>query len=432
VLLLRCLLPLVFLLGSLLLVPSLRGQAPGKSLDRNLRIFLDCVDFGCDRDYFRTEIGYVSYVRDPTQADVHVLITRVRTGSGGRDYTLTFIGRGSAARQDTLHYFSTEAASDDMRRDGLARVIALGLMPYVAHTPAASRIQIEYSGPAEGANVAPIHDPWNNWVFEAEADADFDGEASSDETELSGSFVASRVTDRWKLNVGISGRYSKSRFDIDSVTTVRSDSKSYGASALAIRSVSPHWALAGGVSADRSTYLNRALGLRVAPGVEYDFFPYRESTRRLLTVRYMLGLNYYRYDELTLFGRTRETLLDETLRASLESRQPWGSADISLEAAHYLDDFGKNRVELSSDLEIRLTQGLSLEVYGSVERVHDQRYLPAAGATPDEILLQRRALATDYRYRLSLGLNYSFGSIFNNVVNPRFGEGGAGGGLLLE
>lgn len=37
------------------------------------------------------------------------------------------------------------------------------------------------------------------------------------------------------------------------------------------------------------------------------------------------------------------------------------------------------------------------------------------------MLRRRQALATDYEYELSIGISYTFGSIFNNIVNPRFG-----------
>jgi hypothetical protein len=40
------------------------------------------------------------------------------------------------------------------------------------------------------------------------------------------------------------------------------------------------------------------------------------------------------------------------------------------------------------------------------------------------ILVRMRELATGYRYYFSVGVSYSFGSIFNNVVNPRFGSSG--------
>lgn len=44
----------------------------------------------------------------------------------------------------------------------------------------------------------------------------------------------------------------------------------------------------------------------------------------------------------------------------------------------------------------------------------------------EEILLSRKQLQTDYTYSTSLSLSYSFGSIFNNLVNPRLGGGGIG------
>ena len=41
-------------------------------------------------------------------------------------------------------------------------------------------------------------------------------------------------------------------------------------------------------------------------------------------------------------------------------------------------------------------------------------------ATTEEILVRQRELATGYQYEIGFGISYSFGSIFNNVVNPRF------------
>ncbi len=49
---------------------------------------------------------------------------------------------------------------------------------------------------------------------------------------------------------------------------------------------------------------------------------------------------------------------------------------------------------------------------------NDQLYRAAGRASDEEI--QRRQQATTYRYHFSIGLSYTFGSIFNNVVNTRF------------
>ena len=52
--------------------------------------------------------------------------------------------------------------------------------------------------------------------------------------------------------------------------------------------------------------------------------------------------------------------------------------------------------------------------------LHDQIYLAKAGLTRQEVLLRQGQLATSYSAFLFAGLNYTFGSVLNNVVNPRF------------
>jgi hypothetical protein len=60
-------------------------------------------------------------------------------------------------------------------------------------------------------------------------------------------------------------------------------------------------------------------------------------------------------------------------------------------------------------------------VFNSVSRTRDQIYLPRADVSTEEILVRQQQLATTYRYLLTFGISSSFGSIFNNVVNQRFG-----------
>ncbi|NOZ55257.1 MAG: hypothetical protein GXO73_00510, partial [Calditrichaeota bacterium] len=61
----------------------------------------------------------------------------------------------------------------------------------------------------------------------------------------------------------------------------------------------------------------------------------------------------------------------------------------------------------------------------SISRIHDQLSLPKKGASREEVLLRRRMLATTYSYFVSFGVSYTFGSIYTNIVNPRFGGGGS-------
>ena len=51
--------------------------------------------------------------------------------------------------------------------------------------------------------------------------------------------------------------------------------------------------------------------------------------------------------------------------------------------------------------------------------IRDQLYLPRGVASNEEVLVRQRQLATSYSYQVYASISYSFGSIFNNVVNPR-------------
>jgi hypothetical protein len=62
-----------------------------------------------------------------------------------------------------------------------------------------------------------------------------------------------------------------------------------------------------------------------------------------------------------------------------------------------------------------------LTVRGSYEAIRDQLNLPIGDYTIDEVLLTRKELQTDYKYSLSVGIRFTFGSVYSNVVNPRFG-----------
>ena len=73
---------------------------------------------------------------------------------------------------------------------------------------------------------------------------------------------------------------------------------------------------------------------------------------------------------------------------------------------------------------VRIVRSLSLSFFGNVSRVRDQVFLPRSDASDEEVLLRQRDLQTDFNYTLKVNLRFTFGSIFNNIVNPRFDGGG--------
>ena len=395
-----------------------------------LRVFLDCSR--CDFDYLRTEITFVNYVRDRPDAQVHVLVTRENTGGGGAAVTLDFFGlEGFEDLDDQLTYFTTQNDTDDDERRQLAQTLRLGLVRYAAQTPL--RQELEVLQRERGVlGIQPINaqaddDPWNFWVFRTRFNIFLDGEELESTKSLNGSFSANRTTDAWKMNLGINLSYREDTFELtdSTFTNIRRDS---AVTARFVKSLGEHVGFGFGGSAVTSSFRNQDLTVRGAPAVEYNFFPYAESTRRQFTVSYSVGYNSFDYEEVTLFGKTHETRADHTVRTSFDVNEPWGDADLTVEWSQFLDEPSQNRLVFFGDLEIRLFRGFFLNINGSSSLLRDQIYLPRRDATDQEILVRQRQLATDYEWRLRIGITYSFGSIFNNVVNSRFA--GSNGGFI--
>ena len=384
-----------------------------------LRVFLDCAS--CDENYIRTEVTFVNYVRDRTLADVHVLITTQATGGGGTQYTLKFIGLDRfKGLENSLTYSASQTSTPDERRRGLVSIFKLGLVGYVADTPMASRLKVTFDAPPNQQQANTVKDPWNFWVFRIGASGELEAEEQNNERSLSGSFSANRTTDRWKFDLNGSGSYEREQFELEEEDTFTATSRNSEVVALLVKSLTEHWSVGGTAALGTSTFENYDLRSRLAPGFEFNVFPYRESTRRILTMFYSLGLRTANYSEETIFGKLSEELLDHQLEASIALRQPWGTASGSLEVLHYLNRADKYRVEGFGEIDVRLFKGFSLELFARGSRRRDQLSLRRGSATVEEILVRQRELATGYEYEIGFGFSYSFGSIFNNVVNPRF------------
>ncbi len=397
--------------------PEIVGQA--------LRVLLDC--FRCDDDYLRREITFVNYVRDRQDAQVHVLATFQPTG-GGMELTLNFIGLEQFAGNDDTHYYnSSRTNTDDENRAGLAQVLRVGFLHYIIDTPAAQQIEIRQQSLTRQrpAMAQPEDDPWNFWVFRTSMNVRASGEASRTNQNLNGSFSANRTTQDWKFSLRVNGQFRESVNELSSGTFVNTTTN-YGFNGQVVQTLGEHWGASMKVAATASTFLNQDLTFSFAPGIEYNVFPYAESSRRRLTVTYEVGGSAFNYEEETLFGKTSETLFDHAVITTLDVEQPWGDSRLQFDYSNYLDDFDKFSARLSGNLSFRITRGLSLNVNAGTSLIRNQLYLPVQDLSDEEILLQRRALATDSRSNVQFGFSYTFGSIFNNVVNPRF-DGARGG-----
>lgn len=419
--------------ASILAPKALNSQAvltPTQS--QTLSVFLDCDD--CDDDYVRTEIAYVNWVRDRTVADVHVLVTSQDAAGGSEAYTFAFIGQRSfAGRADTLQYTTNATTTNDEERQGLTRTLALGLVQFVARTPGAQSLRITMrsgiAANAPGSQTLPATDPWKAWVFEFDMSADLSGEQNYRNREIDGEFNANRTTAEWKVELESRYNYSSERaideeFDslgnVASADTIHDRQRSWGGELVVVKSLSNHLSTGFRSALGSETFRNQKLRFEFMPAVEYNVFDYGESTRRYLALQLGVGVDAFVYKDTTIFDKLRETFPMYLAAAEYATRQPWGESNVRLEHRGYLSDRSKQSTALSGDISVRLFRGFSVRFGGEYSWIHDQVYLPKGERDQADVLLRRRALLTGYEYNAFFGFTYTFGSIFNNVVNPRF------------
>ncbi len=381
-----------------------------------INVFVDCNM--CDADYFRKEISFVNYVRDRKEAQVHILASFQSTASGGGAYSFFFIGQKNfTGINDTLVYNYKADATGDEIREGQVAVIKMGLIRYVSKTPFAKHISITMDSPPSTENVK---DKWRSWVFSMDIGGYLNGQESYQSLSSWGSFSSNKITEDWKIQFGISSNYNESHYKIDDTTKLRTINRSNDFNHLLVKSLNDHWSAGGFLVAENSDFGNIKISTTLAPAIEYDLLPYSEASRRQLRFLYAAGYAYSLYNDTTIYNKIEEGLWRQRLAIAFEVIQPWGSLSASVVGASYLHDLTLNNLYFQPDINIRLFKGFSVRLGGGLSLIHDQLALPKGGATLEEILLHQQQLATQYSFWGNFGISYSFGSIYNNVVNPRF------------
>jgi len=412
---------LLLALAGLAVLPAL-AQAPppgpGAPPPRP-RAFVDWP--GGDLGALQTEVPFIEFVADLEAADVEVAV-RPQASPDGERFSVAFTGLKRFQGDDNaIAFVPAPGARPEDVRSGLVGTIKLGLLRYAAKTPVARDLSVRF---LDQAKPTAVDDPWNSWIFSLSGNAFLMGETQYRSGSYFASVSANRVRPELKIQTSVYYNQNDTWFDFGDGTFYDSSTHGFGASALVVKSLGEHWSAGGYAEAESSTYSNLDLGFTIAPAVEYNLFPYSESTKRQFRILYRLGYTYARYIEETIYFKTSENLLQEALSCAYEVVRPWGNVTVRLEGSHYFHDFSKNRLELGTELDIRIWRGLSFEIDAEYARIHDQLSLPAGGASYEEILLRQKQLATGYDYQLSVGFNFSFGSTRSNVVNPRFGNGG--------
>jgi hypothetical protein len=414
----------------LMAATSIPAAAQSQADEPPPAVFLDCQAPRCENTHIRNEIRFVNWMRDRVDADVHVLVTSQSTGGGGSSFVITMTGAGRFAGDSVDIGFTTDQNSTSAEdRDALTVRIAQGLVRYAVRTDAAAGVRVLSDEVLAGERSvsAPVRDPWNYWVFSVSADAELEGESREQENQFELAFNADRVTEQWIVDIRLEGTHEEQEFELTD-RTVRSVRRDYEASAAVARAIAGLWSAGISGEVGTSSFANQDLYVRFASLLEYSLFPYSDFSRRRATLQYSLGVRHFDYEVITIFDQVTEQRADQELELTVQFRQPWGSATLELSGSHYLDNVRQHNLSSDLNVNVRLVRGLSLDVRANYSRVRDQIYIPKGDATDEEVLLQRRALQTGYRYGTSVGLRYTFGSIYNNIVNPRLSTDGNGDG----
>lgn len=411
---------LILLISNLLSTVAIAQEEPSPPVNmRNdaVKVFIDCNS--CDMNYTRQEIPWVNYVRDVREAQVYVLVTRQNSGNGGDLFTYTFHGMDLyAGMDDTLTYTSNPYETSTEIRERRTNIMKAGLLRFASRTPVIHEIDIAHGSAIEQEEVT---DKWRNWVFEISTSPEYNAEESYKRLNIRNSIRITKITPDIKFEIDFDQSYTRQRFieEDNDTTYLRSFERLEN---LLVKSLGDHWSAGMIWNINASTSENFDFSTSFMPSIEYDLFPYAEATHRQLRFLYSIGYQFNDYSDTTIYNKTRENLFGHQLRVAYQVQKKWGSIYFSLRGLNYFHDFSKHMVAADLFTRIRIFKGLSLTVNLEAARINDQLNLRKGELSEAERLLRLREQATGYELQAGIGLSYTFGSIYNNIVNPRFGN----------
>ncbi len=408
----------LIVLFSLLLSTQLFAQTG----QEKLKIFYDC-QTNCHETYMKQNLPAVEFVRDRNFADVHIQITSETNASGGETFHLNFMGQNNFKDVQEKYDFPTNKdMTQDQIREKMLKFLKIGLFRFWMKNGLSERLSVRIN--KDQVKKTEI-DPWNNWIFKIGANGWFNGDSNSKNSSINGFVTAKQVKEKYKF-------FFKFRYYLNQQTykynnkEIKSERESYRADISEVLSINQHWSYGFFSRFDRSKYSNYSLSGELFGGLEYSIFPYKESSKRSLVFTTKLGTRYNKYFEKTVYNKTKEQLWRAKFFINGNLVQKWGSLYASFDYRTYLHDIHLNSFGFGAGANIRIVKGLNFNMNGYYSINHDQINIAAGNLSLEEILLTQKQLQSGYNYYFSIGLSYSFGSIYNSIVNPRFNAEGQG------
>jgi len=379
-----------------------------------VKVYLNCP---CDDDFIKQNTLLFDYVRDRTLSDIEVFVFEITNAGGGRNYSFEYKGKNDFKNMN--NQISIDIPSNLTfveARDQLLKTFKLGMVYFLQNTPFNNQLEVTFLN--EKYDLEESLDQWKNWVFEVSGSFNFENEKSIKEEEYNLGLEVDRVTEMWRIRSDFGISRSVKFFSGDN-QNYNSERQSTSFSGSVVKSLSDHFSTGIFGSYLNDTFRNYKSFLNFSPALEYNFIPYSEVLTREITLAYKVGYNFYEYFEKTIYGFLDQKMFNQSLTLNLRYREKWGSIYSYLVASQFLDQPDQNRLTLNNYINLRILRGLSLRISGNFQLIRDQINLPQGQASIEDLLLRQRQISTNFQNRISLGLSYTFGSIFNNIVNTR-------------
>ena len=393
-------------------------QSFSQSSNSDLKLSLDCAK--CDHAYIKQNLSHVNFVRDQKFADVYILVRTQKNGSGGIKYMFELQGQHKYKKMRNRLNFSTK--SDDTKaevRNLIFEYLKLGLVKFWLRSGNDDIISVQLKKEDNNVVEEEIKDPWNQWVFNIGFRGNFRGEEIKQTKYLNYNTSAKRVTEKNKLFLRISRSSDKKTFKKDDGDIINNQ-KATSFYFSDVFSLNNHWSLGFFGGAQESTYRNYNLSLWIKPAIEYNFFDYKQSFKKQLVISYRVGAMQNNYIETTIFNKDKELLWEHSLNLGGAIQQKWGNFSGEVSYRSFLHDTALRAFSFDLGTNFRLFKGFSLSLNGSYDITDNQVNLAGGNLSLEELLLAQKQAQSGYKYSFRFGLNYSFGSMYNTIVNPRF------------
>ena len=383
--------------------------------NQKIKVFLSC---RCDDDFLKQNTLFFDYVRDMSLSDIEVFVFEITNASGGRNYTFNFNGKNNFInKENQINAVIPQNISLNKSREILLNTYKLGMASFLSNTDYQNEIDVNFTNEKIITDQKKL-DTWKNWVFEVYGSFNFENEKSINEEEFNLGFDIDRVTEIWRVRSDF--EFDRSiKFFSGGEQNYSSERESLYFSGSLVRSISNHFSTGFFSSYRQDTFRNYKSSINISPAVEYNFIPYNEVLTREVTLAYKLGYNIYNYIDETIYEFIDQKMFNHSLTLNLRFREKWGSIYSYLVASQFLDLPEQNRLSINNNINLRIVRGLSLRISAYFRFIRDQINLPKGEASVEDLLLRQRQISTNYQNRISMGLSYTFGSIFNNIVNNR-------------